>query len=90
MEAQFDRMVDCWRRGVENKEAADSDSYERENFPAVYEAMIAKRNNAWIPIIENYLNTSTVEFVLVGAGHMYGPDGLLTQLEKKGYKIEQK
>jgi uncharacterized protein YbaP (TraB family) len=90
IEAQFDRVVDCWRRGIEDTEITDSNSYERENFPAVYEAVIAKRNNAWIPIIENYLETPAVEFVLVGNAHMYGPDGLLTQLEKKGYKIEQK
>jgi uncharacterized protein YbaP (TraB family) len=82
-------MVDCWRRGIEDKEVNDSDLYEIENFPAVYKSMTSDRNNAWMPVIENYLKTSPVEFVLVGNGHMYGPDGLLTQLKKQGYRIEQ-
>jgi uncharacterized protein YbaP (TraB family) len=89
IKAQFDRMVDCWRRGVEDKEVAVSDSYIKETFPAVYKAVIAGRNNAWVPVIEKYLETAPIEFVLVGNGHMHGPDGLLTQLERKGYKIEQ-
>jgi uncharacterized protein YbaP (TraB family) len=28
-------------------------------------------------------------FVVVGAAHLIGPDGLLALLKKKGYKIEQ-
>jgi uncharacterized protein YbaP (TraB family) len=28
-------------------------------------------------------------FVVVGAAHLIGPDGLLTLLKKKGYQIEQ-
>ena len=30
-----------------------------------------------------------VEFVLVGALHLSGPDGLLLQLEQRGYRIRQ-
>jgi uncharacterized protein YbaP (TraB family) len=89
IKARFGRMVDCWRRGIEDKEINDNDLYEIENFPAVYKSMIYDRNNAWMPVIENYLKTAPIEFVLVGNGHMYGPDGLLTQLKEQGYKIEQ-
>ena len=28
-------------------------------------------------------------FVVVGAAHLVGPDGLLTLLTKKGYRVEQ-
>jgi uncharacterized protein YbaP (TraB family) len=28
-------------------------------------------------------------FVVVGAAHLVGPDGLLVLLKQKGYKIEQ-
>jgi uncharacterized protein YbaP (TraB family) len=86
VETAFDQMIDSWKKGMKDDVLM---LYERENFPAVYEAMITTRNNAWIPVIKNYLNTPSTEFVLVGNGHIYGPDGLLTQLEKMGYKIEQ-
>jgi uncharacterized protein YbaP (TraB family) len=85
VEEDFDQMVDAWKRG----EMIEIMAYEKEHFPAVYESMVANRNNAWLPVIENYLKTSPVEFILVGTGHISGPDGLLTQLEKSGYKIEQ-
>jgi uncharacterized protein YbaP (TraB family) len=85
VEEDFDQMINAWKRG----EMIESMTYEREHFPAVYESMLANRNNAWMPVIENYLKTSPVEFILVGTGHMFGPDGLLTQLENRGYKIEQ-
>jgi len=38
---------------------------------------------------EIYLTTKPVEFIIVGMGHLYGPDGLLIQLKNKGYKIKQ-
>ncbi|MDR0639460.1 MAG: TraB/GumN family protein [Spirochaetaceae bacterium] len=88
IEREFDQMADVWRRG-EAIAILEDVLYVKEHFPAVYNAMIADRNNAWIPVIESYLKTRSVEFVLVGAAHLFGPDGLLPQLETKGYKIEQ-
>jgi uncharacterized protein YbaP (TraB family) len=85
LEREFDQMAGTWRRG----EAIEESLYEKEHFPAVYKAIITDRNSAWIPIIEDYLQTAPVEFVLVGAGHLFGTDGLLTQLEKRGWLINQ-
>jgi TraB family protein len=39
--------------------------------------------------IENYLRSDQIYFVVVGAAHMGGPDGLLTLLRSRGCKIEQ-
>jgi hypothetical protein len=39
--------------------------------------------------IENYLKTPEIEFVLVGAMHLYGPDGILRKMKDKGYKVKQ-
>ena len=85
----FEEMVDLWKNGINDGSFELSFKYEMENFPSVYEAVIKNRNNAWMPIIENYLKTTSGVFVLVGNGHMYGSDGLLTQLSEKGYIIEQ-
>jgi len=89
MKISFEKIVNSWKNGIYNNELFMSYEYEKENFPSVYEAVIKNRNNAWMPIIENYLKTTSGVFVLVGNGHMFGPDGLLTQLSEKGYIIEQ-
>ena len=42
-----------------------------------------------MPAVEGYFNTKEVEFVLVGAMHLVGKEGVLSQLEAKGYKVKQ-
>ena len=41
------------------------------------------------PKIDGYLRSGKTYFVVVGAGHMGGPNGLLAMLRARGYKIEQ-
>lgn len=60
-----------------------------KDFPKLYLSLIQKRNNAWIPKIEAMFKTKDIEMVLVGALHLAGPDSVLTQLESRGYKLEQ-
>jgi hypothetical protein len=55
--------------------------------PELYEELLVKRNNAWVPEIEAMLQTTDVEFVLVGAAHLVGEDGVLAQLQGRGYKL---
>ena len=61
----------------------------RDDFPEVYQALLINRNNAWLPQIEAMSKTTEVEFVLVGALHLVGSDGLLAMLSDRGYKITQ-
>lgn len=59
------------------------------DFPSVYKVLLSDRNKDWLPQIENMLTDDTIEFVLVGALHLAGPDSVLTLLENKGYKVTQ-
>ncbi len=59
----------------------------KQNFPDIYTNLIVLRNNNWMPKIVQYMNTPEVEFVLVGATHMAGDDGLLAQLKEAGYTV---
>ncbi len=56
----------------------------RKEYPDIYQKMIVDRNENWISQIESYLDNEPVEFVLVGAMHMHGPDGVIRMLKKKG------
>lgn len=84
----FSRMTDAWRRGDADTLALISRESFR-NFPTMGERIVAARNRRWIPKIESYLRSGQPYFVVVGAAHMSGPDGILALLESRGYKVEQ-
>ena len=78
----------AWRRG-------DTDALSRmvrdefRDFPSLARRLIDQRNQNWVPKIEEYLRSGRTYFVVVGAGHMGGPNGLLSLLRARGYAIEQ-
>jgi len=81
-------MVEAWRRGdVDTLARSIRESYR--DFPAFGERLLGARNRAWMPKIESYLRSGKIHFVVVGAGHMGGPEGLLALLKARGYHIEQ-
>lgn len=83
------KLKAAWRVG-DNKTLYDVTAKDQaENFPQFYQQLITERNTNWIPQIENYFKTNDVEFVLVGAMHLVGEEGVLKLLENKGYKIKQ-
>jgi uncharacterized protein YbaP (TraB family) len=84
---QMKVIADVWRAG-------DADGLERVVLgqmvkePALYDALIVKRNRNWVPKIESCFAGGHC-FVVVGAAHLLGPDGLLTALKQKGYSVVQ-
>jgi uncharacterized protein YbaP (TraB family) len=57
--------------------------------PAAYTSLITERNRNWMPQLETCLRRSSPCFVIVGAAHLVGPQGLLAMLQQKGYRVEQ-
>ena len=57
--------------------------------PAAYNSLITERNRNWMPQLETCLKQSSPCFVIVGAAHIVGPQGLLAMLQQRGYRIEQ-
>lgn len=57
-------------------------------FPQLYNALLVDRNNDWIPKIEEMMKTKEVEFILFGALHLVGEEGVLAQLKARGYSVE--
>ena len=81
-------MVKAWRRG--DAEAVNHMLREEfRDFPSLGRRLIDARNRNWLPKIEGYLRSGKTYFVVVGAGHMGGPSGLLAMLRARGYTIEQ-
>ncbi len=82
-------MKAAWLKGDNNKLKELAITPIKKEFPKIYNTMFVKRNNTWIPKIEAMLKTKEIEFILVGAAHLVGNDGLLSQLASKGYIIQE-
>ncbi len=61
----------------------------KKDYPDLYETLLAGRNREWLPEIERYLQTPQKEFILVGAGHLVGEDGIIEHLRRLGYRINK-
>jgi uncharacterized protein len=81
-------IMKAWRRG-DAEMLARMMERESQEFPAFNERLLGARNRAWIPKIEGYLASGHIYFVVAGAGHFGGSQGLLALLRARGYQIEQ-
>ena len=78
----------AWRNGDHETMADVGLASMRKQFSGIYDDLILNRNKAWVPKIEAMLETPEVEFVLFGALHLVGDDGVLALLASRGYTIE--
>lgn len=86
--ANVTMLADAWKTGdaptIEKLVLSDlkSDS-------AVYQRLLVNRNRSWLPQLEALFARPGRAFVVVGAAHLVGPDGLLQMLRAKGYTVTQ-
>jgi uncharacterized protein YbaP (TraB family) len=86
--ASVKALADAWKAG-------DAAAVERvvlqdvKKDPQMYERLLVERNRNWLPKVEAMFARKGHAFVVVGAAHLVGPDGLLQMLKAKGYAIEQ-
>lgn len=85
----YEDVVDAWRRGDIAKLNDVLIKELRAKTPKLYKEIFIDRNNNWLPTINSYQKTPRKEFILVGAGHLVGPDGIIEALQKNGYKVEK-
>ncbi len=81
-------LINAWEKG----DSAALEKILKQDFgsyPLAYKLLIADRNRAWMPRLLRMLHSGRQYFVVVGALHMVGADGLLARFERAGYKVEQ-
>jgi len=81
-------LKEAWRNGNRGKMKAIAITPIKKDFPKVYHQLLVQRNRDWIPKIEEMMATREVEFILVGAAHLVGEEGILSQLAARGYTIQ--
>jgi hypothetical protein len=82
------KIAQAWKQG-------DAPTIERivlqdlKQEPQMYERLLVERNRNWLPKLEALFSRPGRAFVVVGAAHLVGPDGLIALLKAKGYQVEQ-
>ena len=82
-------MKAAWRSGDNAKLVEIGIRDWKSEFPNVFKRLLTDRNNDWMTELANYNDDADVEFVLVGALHLVGEDGLLQQLQASGHQLKQ-
>ena len=83
-------LKDSWRNGdIETFTTNSSIVQMKSEFPELYSTLVTDRNNNWMSDLLRLNSDDTTEFVLVGAMHLNGKEGLLNQLQLAGFKVEQ-
>ena len=89
---EADNIIAYWKAG--NVRGMEEVVYRsRQEYPKlrpVYDILVSGRNRAMAEKIEAFLRTGKTHFVVVGAGHLVGNDGILERLKEKGYAVEQR
>ncbi len=80
--------MQAWRKGDPDAIARMMHASYRD-YPTFAERLLGARNRRWIPKIEEYLRSGHTYFVVAGAAHFGGPDGVLALLRDRGYSIVQ-
>lgn len=83
----FEVMADAWKKGDDKKLYEFLVDKIKSKSPEIYKTLLVDRNNNWLPVIEKYFENQKTEFILVGAAHVVGPDGIIEMLIKKGCKV---
>ena len=82
------QMLSAWRRGDADG-VARLERQSSRDLPSFAERLIVERNRNWIPKIERYIHERRTCFVVAGAAHMGGPNGVIALLRARGYRVEE-
>lgn len=88
---ELDKLVEAWTSGdTKGVESTLTRSLaEDKRLAPIYERLIYERNRKMVSKIEDFLKAKETYFVIVGAGHLVGSQGIVEILKEKGYLLEQ-
>ena len=86
----FDLLMRAWRSGdtAAMQEVITSATREYPQLKPLMIKLFDDRNTAMTAKIERFLQTPESYFVAVGAGHLVGDQGILSQLRRKNFTVE--
>ena len=92
---QIDEEPEAYKDLVQAWMAADLASLDREALepvrkltPGLYQTLIRQRNLNWAQTLRKRMAGRGTTLVVVGVGHLIGPDGLPAMLRAQGFSVE--
>jgi len=91
LEQELDKLVMAWAAGDEKgiESIMTKSIKEDKKLIPIYEKLVVERNRKMVSKIEEYLKEKETFFVIVGAGHLVGNQGIIELLKGKGFLLEQ-
>ncbi len=83
----LDDLVAAWAAGDQAAMTSQFVDIDALGSQGVYDALIVRRNQNWIPKITALLDEPGVKFVAVGAGHLLGEHSVPAMLTQRGYRL---
>lgn len=84
---QFTALIDAWASGDDDRLASMmNDGFDH---PELAEAVLLRRNRAWVPQIESLVAAGRAALIVVGAGHLVGEGSVVDLLRQAGYAVER-
>ena len=87
-EKQLGELLDAWRNG-ESETLQKLLNHAMADAPAIFKRLVTDRNRQWLPKIAEWSRLDQSVIVIVGAGHLVGPEGVVELLRKQGLKVVQ-
>lgn len=87
-QSEVHALINAWQNG-DTEALYKIMQKDFDHHPLAYKRVIADRNRAWFPQLKRMVRNGRPYFVVVGAAHLVGPEGLLARFERAGYKLEQ-
>ena len=84
-----DDMLTAWQNGDADK-LFELLFKSFEDYPGIEDRLLIRRNQDWLQKIEKILKESKITMVVVGAGHLVGPNSLIELLRQRGYRVKQR
>ena len=87
----LDRLNQAWQSGDDAamQELITSSVRDYPQLKPLMTELFDDRNTAMAAKIERFLQMPKCFFVAVGAGHLVGDQGILSQLRRKNFRVEQ-
>jgi uncharacterized protein YbaP (TraB family) len=88
IDADLDQIVAAWKAG-DTRTLEDELLAELEEYPALYENILVRRNRNWTRQIIEFTRSSKDYLIVVGALHLVGDDSVIRMLEDAGFQTRQ-
>ncbi len=91
LEKNIDKMVSAWRNGDTDRlsKLVTEDRKQYPDMARVFNIIIEKRNRRMVEKIESFIKSQKSCFIIVGAAHLVGDEGIINLLKQKGYSLVQ-